>query len=117
MLHGRLGNTITPFVFDVLAVEGLATTMQPYSERRALLEELDLEGAGTCGSSRRSRKARRFSRPSASAAWRAWSRSVYVYPYRPDERQWVKAKNRATARFAEERDVVGRRRGGVSVST
>ena len=24
-------------------------------------------------------------------------------PYRPGERQWVKTKNRATARFAEER--------------
>jgi len=30
-------------------------------------------------------------------------------PYRPGERQWVKTKNRATARFAEERDGVGRR--------
>jgi ATP-dependent DNA ligase len=31
------------------------------------------------------------------------------YPYRPCERQWVKTKNPATARFAEERDGVGRR--------
>jgi len=30
-------------------------------------------------------------------------------PYRPGERQWVKTKNRATARFAEERDGVARR--------
>jgi hypothetical protein len=30
-------------------------------------------------------------------------------PYRPGDRGWVKAKNRATARFAEERDGVGRR--------
>lgn len=30
--------------------------------------------------------------------------------YRPGERVWVKTKNRATARFAEERDGVGRRR-------
>ncbi len=29
--------------------------------------------------------------------------------YRPGERGWVKQKNRATARFAEERDGVGRR--------
>ena len=34
---------VTLFVFDVLAVEGLPTTMLPYAERRALLEELDLE--------------------------------------------------------------------------
>src|SRR4051812_6192849 len=37
------GIALTLFVFDVLAVEGLSTTMQPYSERRALLEELELE--------------------------------------------------------------------------
>jgi ATP-dependent DNA ligase len=30
-------------------------------------------------------------------------------PYRPRERVWVKTKNSATARFAEERDGVGRR--------
>ena len=30
-------------------------------------------------------------------------------PYRPGERQWVKTKNRATARFAEEREGVGLR--------
>jgi len=30
-------------------------------------------------------------------------------PYRPGERQWVRTKNRATARFAEERDGLGRR--------
>jgi len=33
-----------PLVFDVLAVEGLPVTAQPYSERRALLEALDVEG-------------------------------------------------------------------------
>jgi hypothetical protein len=30
-------------------------------------------------------------------------------PYRPGDRGWVKVKNRATVRFAEERDGVGRR--------
>ena len=30
-------------------------------------------------------------------------------PYRPGERQWLKTKNRDTARFAEERDGIGRR--------
>jgi bifunctional non-homologous end joining protein LigD len=43
MLHGRPGIALTLFVFDVLAVEGLATTMQLYLERRALLEQLELE--------------------------------------------------------------------------
>jgi ATP-dependent DNA ligase len=40
MLHGRTGIALTLFVFDVLAVEELQTTSQPYAERRALLEEL-----------------------------------------------------------------------------
>jgi bifunctional non-homologous end joining protein LigD len=43
MLHGRGGIAVTLFVFDVLAVEGLATTMQPFAERRAVLEALELE--------------------------------------------------------------------------
>src|SRR5215218_5073031 len=44
MLHGRRGVAVTLFVFDVLAVEGLPVTSQPYRERRALLEALDVEG-------------------------------------------------------------------------
>jgi len=44
MLHGRPGIAVTLFVFDVLAVEGVPVTALPYSERRALLEELDVEG-------------------------------------------------------------------------
>src|SRR5437764_203695 len=44
MLHKVDGIAITFFVFDVLAVEGLSTTMLPYQERRQLLEELVLDG-------------------------------------------------------------------------
>jgi ATP-dependent DNA ligase len=43
MLHGRARIALTLLVFDVLAVEGLATTMLRYSDRRAILEELDVE--------------------------------------------------------------------------
>ena len=42
MLHRAEAIDVTFFVFDVLAVEGLPTTALPYSERRALLEELDV---------------------------------------------------------------------------
>ena len=34
MLHGDTSVSVTYFVFDVLAIEGLATTSQPYAERR-----------------------------------------------------------------------------------
>ena len=43
MLHGRAGIALTFFVFDVLGVEGLATTMLWYTERRTILEEFAVE--------------------------------------------------------------------------
>ncbi len=44
MLHSDTAIPVTLMVFDVLAVEGLSTMQLPYAERRALLEELDVEG-------------------------------------------------------------------------
>jgi bifunctional non-homologous end joining protein LigD len=43
MLHGVAGISVTLFVFDVLAVEGLPVISQPYQERRALLEQIVAE--------------------------------------------------------------------------
>ncbi len=103
VLHGRPGIALTLFVFDVLAVEGLSTTMQPYSERRALLEELELE-------SRHVRLVATFEDGEAlfAAVCQRGLEGVVAKrlrdPYRSGERGWVKTKNRATARFAEERN-------------
>jgi bifunctional non-homologous end joining protein LigD len=103
MLHGRPGIAITLFVFDVLAVEGLATTMLPYSERRALLEELELE-------SERVQIVATFEDGEAlfAAGCERGLEGVVAKrlrdSYRPGGRHWVKTKNRSTARFAEERD-------------
>ena len=108
MLHGRPGIPVTYFVFDVLGVEGLATTMQPYSERRALLEQLELE-------TERVRLVAPFEDGEAlfAAVCERGLEGVVAKrerdPYRPGERVWVKTKNRATARFAEERNGLGRR--------
>ena len=108
MLHGRGGIALTLFVFDVLAVEGLATTMLPYSERRALLEELDLEN-------QRVKLVATFEDGEALFAAVCARRLEGVVakrdndPYRPGDRAWVKTKNRSTTRFAQERDGVGRR--------
>jgi bifunctional non-homologous end joining protein LigD len=99
---------VTYFVFDVLAVEGLATTVQPYSERRALLEELVAENE-------RMRLVGSFEDGGAlfSAVCERGLEGVVAKwlrdPYRPGERVWVKTKNRATSRFEEEREGVGRR--------
>ena len=108
MLHGRPGIALTLFVFDVLAVEGLATTMQPYLERRALLEPLELE-------MERVRLVATFEDGEAlfAAVCERGLEGVVAKrlrdTYRPGKRAWVKTKNRATARFAQERDGVGRR--------
>jgi bifunctional non-homologous end joining protein LigD len=107
LLHGRPGIRVTYFVYDVLAIEGLTTTMLPHRERRALLEQLALEGPhvrlvatfedgralfdGVCARASKGVVAKR-----AGDA------------YRPGERGWVKTKNRATERFAEERDAAKR---------
>jgi bifunctional non-homologous end joining protein LigD len=103
MLHGRGGITLTLFVFDVLAVEGLATTMLPYMERRAILEALDVENqrvrlvatfedgeslfAAVCARGLEGIVAKR-------------TNSAYMSG---DRGSWTKTKNRSTPRFAEER--------------
>ena len=108
MLHGRPGVPVTFFVFDVLPVEGLPTTMQPYAERRALLEQLELE-------TERVRLVATFEDGDAlfAAVCERGLEGVVAKrerdPYRPGERVWVKTKNRETACFAVEREGVGRR--------
>src|SRR6266498_4071884 len=98
VLHGRSGIALTLFVFDVLS-----TTMQPYSERRALLEELELE-------TQQVRLVATLEDGEAlfAAVCQRGLEGVVAKrlrdPYRPGERGWVKTKNRATARFAEERN-------------
>src|SRR5215218_10127786 len=100
MLHGRRGVAVTLFVFD-------ATTGRPYLTRRALLEALDVEGP-------RVRFVATFEDGDAlfAAVCDRGLEGVVAKrerdPYRPGGRQWVKTKNRAPARFTEERDGVGR---------
>jgi len=108
MLHGRTGVSLTLFVFDVLAVEGLSTTMQPYLERRAILEQLELEN-------QRVRLVATFKDGEAlfDAVCARGLEGIVAKrdrdPYKPGARQWVKTKNRSTKRFAEEREGIGRR--------
>ncbi len=108
MLHRRPTIDVTLFVFDVLAVDGLSTTMNSYAERRSLLEELELE--------RRSvRLVATFEDGEAlfDAVCARGLEGVVAKrladPYKSGERGWVKTKNRAAPRFAEEREGVGRR--------
>ena len=92
MLHGRTGVALTLFVFDVLAVEGLSTTMQPYLERRAILDQLELEN-------QRVRLVATFEDGEAlfDAFCERGLEGVVAKrdrdPYRSGERQWVKTKS------------------------
>jgi bifunctional non-homologous end joining protein LigD len=108
MLHGEAGIPITLFVFDVLAVEGLPTTMLPYVKRRALLEEIDVEGPCV-------KLVATFEDGQAlfDVVLERGLEGVVAKrerdPYRPGERAWVKTKNKETRRFAEELVGVQRR--------
>ena len=108
MLHGRARVAVTFFAFDVLAVEGLPTTPLSYGERRALLEELLVKN-------QRVRLAATFEDGEAlfAAVCDRGLEGVVAKrlcdTYRPGERAWVTTKNRATARFAEERARAGHR--------
>ena len=101
MLHRDMSIPATLFVFDVLAVEGLPTTTQPYVRRRALLEALDWQGPHV-------RLVATFEDGDAlfDAMCERGLEGVVAKrlrnPYRPGERVWMKTKNKATARFAEE---------------
>jgi bifunctional non-homologous end joining protein LigD len=101
ILHGRPGIRVTYFVFDVLAVEGLATTMLPYTERRELLEELKIEGSNVRLVATFEDGQVLFNAVCARGLEGVVAKRVDSV-YRAGERGWVKAKNRATARFAEE---------------
>jgi len=114
MLHGDTSIRVTYVVFDVLAVEGLSTTSQPYADRRALLEALDLERPGV-------QLVANFEDGVAlfEAVVEMDLEGVVAKrerdPYRPGERQWVKTKNRAAPRFEEAR-AVSRRLLGVKLA-
>ena len=85
----------------MLAVEGLQTTSQPYSQRRELLEQLNVEGPYV-------RLVATFEDGQAlfDAVCERGLEGVVAKrlrdPYRPGERGSVKTKNRATPRFREE---------------
>lgn len=108
LLHGRDGISVIYFVFDLLAVEGLATTMLPYAERRAVLEELNVEGPEVKLVATFEDGQALFDAVCARGLEGVVAKRARD-PYRPGERLWVKTKNRATRRFAEERDGVLRR--------
>ena len=82
--------------------------MNSYAERRSLLEELDLERGPVRLVATFEDGEALFDAVCASGLEGVVAKRL-ADPYRPAERAWVKTKNRATARFAEECAGVGRR--------
>jgi bifunctional non-homologous end joining protein LigD len=107
MLHRRDGIAVTYKVFDVLAFDGESTLREPYRARRQLLEALKFDGV-------HARVLPVFSDGEALfAAVCEWGLEGVVAKrerdaYRPGDRLWVKTKNRAAPRFADELAGVGR---------
>jgi bifunctional non-homologous end joining protein LigD len=108
MLHGRRHVPVVCMIFDVLRVDCVSTMGQRYTERRAILEALDLSGpswhtpcafddgaALLAATSERSLEGIVAKRADA--------------PYRPGERGWVKVKHREYWRSGEEREFARRR--------
>jgi hypothetical protein len=103
LLQRHPWTSLTYMVFDVLSVDGEPLTMQPYAQRRIVLEDLQLDG-------RQWRTTQTFD--DGESLWEAvcehelegvvakLRRSRYV----PSERGWVKTKNRDYWRWELERE-------------
>ena len=101
MLQRRDGIPVAFIAFDVLAFEGEPTIGEPYRERRLLLEamrfdEVQVSVVPTFADGEALFEAMCERGLEGVVAKRERDR------YRPGERLWVKTKNRAAPRFAEE---------------
>ena len=94
---------VSYMVFDLLALDGEPLTGWSYGRRRDALEALELEGPAW-------QMVASFDH--GEALWRVVCKRRLegvvakrtADAYRPGDRGWVKRKNQATARFAEERE-------------
>ena len=107
LLHGDRSVPLTYVVFDVLAVDGKPVTSQPYRERRAILDSLNLDRGPWFVAETFDDGAALFAAVCEQGlegvvAKRRGER------YRPDERGWVKTKNRGYWRYGQELEGVRR---------
>jgi bifunctional non-homologous end joining protein LigD len=110
MLHGDTSIPVSYIVFDLLACEGLQTTTLPYWKRREVLEQLGLERRPTVQVVAVVDDGEALFKVVCQQGLEGVVAKRAQDAYRPGERSWVKTKNRASARFAEEREGVGRKR-------
>jgi bifunctional non-homologous end joining protein LigD len=110
VLHRHSAIPLTYIAFDVLSVDGRDVTREPYSERRRILEQMELDGPYW-------RTPEAFD--DGAALWHAVCEheleGVVVKRrsgrYLSGERGWVKVKNRAYWRYELEREGAFRSRG------
>jgi len=102
MLHGGTSIPVSFIAFDVLACEGLPVTGLPYAKRRGLLEELDLERPPVVQVVPTFDDSEALFRVVCEQGLEGVVAKRERDTYRPGARDWVKTKNRATARFAQE---------------
>ena len=109
VLHRRSTAPLMYAIFDVLELEGRATAPLPYRERRGILEALDLGGGGWFTPDVYDDGPALFAAV-VEAGLEGIVAKRLTDPYKPGERGWVKIKNRAYWRFAQERDARARQR-------
>jgi bifunctional non-homologous end joining protein LigD len=101
VLHGWDLVGLSLMIFDVLRVDGMDAMCLPYVERRALLDELGLEGP-----SWRTPEAFEDGQALLEATSRHGLEGIVAKkrsePYRPGERAWIKVKHRHYWRFGQE---------------
>ena len=116
LLMARASIPLTFMAFDLLRIDGRDVMRLPYAERRALLEQLNLNG-------------RSWRTPQAFDDGEALWNAVCEHElegvvakrrsarYLPGERGWIKTKNRAYWRYEMEREGVlkARRRAGALI--
>ena len=101
LLHRDSSVPLTFVIFDVLALDGEATTHLPYRERRQLLERLKL-GQGPWFVAETFDDGQALFSAVCDQGLEGVVAKRRSQSYRPGERAWVKTKNKAYWRYGEE---------------
>ena len=112
VLHGRRTIAVKYMVFDVLRVDGLDVMRNAYVGRRALLEELELDGRAWTTPETFDDGLALFDATLGLGLEGVVAKRLDE-PYSPGERAWIKAKHRSYWRFGQEVELArGGSRGG-----
>jgi bifunctional non-homologous end joining protein LigD len=101
LLHRDSSIPLTFVIFDVLALDGEATTYLPYRERRQLLENVKF-GSGPWFVAEAFDDGQALFAAVCEQGMEGVVAKRRSQRYRPGERAWVKTKNKAYWRYAEE---------------